>query len=333
MAKTMNTLMNVMEISRFGEPEVLRPALRMVPRAGEGEVLIRVEAAGVNRPDVMQRKGLYPPPPGVSDIPGLEVAGEVVATGPGVDFPRPRDRVCALLTGGGYAEYCLAAAPLCLPIPQGLDPIGAASLPESFFTVWSNLFDRARLQPGESLLVHGGTSGVGVAAIQLAREFGAKVFVTCGSAEKCRVCVTLGAVAVNYREQDFVEMVKAQTHERGVDVILDIVGGDYLQRNLDCLAEDGRLVQIAVQNGPKTQINLLPIMLKRLMLTGSTLRPRSVAEKAAIARALVEKVWPLLAGGRIKPIVHAVLPLAEAAAAHRLMESSAHIGKIVLKVT
>lgn len=324
--------MNAIEIAGFGGPDVLRPCQRPVPEPGQGEVLIKVRAAGVNRPDLMQRLGLYPPPAGTSDIPGLEIAGTVAALGDGVSGLALGDTVCALVTGGGYADCCLAAAPLCLPVPQGLDFIQAASLPEAFFTVWTNVFDaeRGRLQAGESLLVHGGAGGIGVAALQLGRAFGAKVFATAGGAEKCRFCESLGAVAINYREQDFVPAIKDATAGKGVDVILDMVGGDYLQRNLSCLGLGGRLVQIAFQNGPKAQINLVPLLLKRLTLTGSTLRPRSVEEKAAIAQHLREKVWPLLAQGRIKPIVHAVFPLREAAAAHRLMESGVHIGKIVL---
>lgn len=325
-------MMNTMEIAAFGGPEMLRPCRRRTPEPAAGEVLIRVAAAGVNRPDVMQRKGLYPPPPGASDIPGLEVAGEVVAVGRGVAEPELGDRVCALVAGGGYAEYCLAAAPLCLPIPGGFDPIQAAALPETFFTVWANVFERGGLRPGERFLVHGGASGIGTAAIQLARAFGASVFTTAGSAEKCRACEDLGASAINYREQDFVEAVKARTGGEGVDLILDIIGGDYLQRNLACLAIDGRLVQIAAQGGPRTEINLLPLMLKRLSITGSTLRSRSVPEKTAIADALKAKVWPLLEAGQIRPIIHAVFPLADAAQAHRLMESGRHIGKIVLGV-
>jgi len=327
--------MTAIAITRPGGPEVLQPCRRPVPAPGPGDVLVRVSAAGVNRPDLMQRQGLYPPPPGASDIPGLEIAGTVAAVGAGVAGLAVGDAVCALVSGGGYAEWCLAAEPLCLPIPPGLDFAQAAALPETLFTVWTNLFDseRGRLQAGESLLVHGGSSGIGVAAIQLARAFGARVFATAGSAEKCRFCEGLGAAAVNYREQDFVEAVMAQTEGKGVDVILDMVGGDYLQRNLSCLRQDGRLVQIAFQNGPKTQINLTPILLKRLTLTGSTLRPRSVAEKAAIARGLREKVWPLLASGRVRPVVQAVLPLTEAAAAHRLLESGVPIGKIVLQTS
>lgn len=324
--------MSAIEIAAPGGPEALRPCRRLLPVPGLGEVLLRVSSAGVNRPDLMQRQGLYPPPPDASDIPGLEVAGTVVALGEGVTDLRVGDAVCALLTGGGYAQYCAAAAPLCLPIPQGLDMIQAASLPEALFTVWANLFERCRLSPGESLLVQGGTSGIGVAAIQLAAQFGVKVFATAGSDEKCRFCESLGAVAINYREQDFVEAIKAETAGAGVDVVLDIVGGDYLQRNLSCLRQEGRLAQIAFQNGAKTEINLAPLLFKRLTITGSTLRPRSVADKALIAQALREKVWPLLEAGRVKPVVHAVFPLAEAAQAHRLMESGSHIGKIVLQV-
>ena len=324
--------MTVIEISTFGEPDVLRPKRRPVPLPGVGEVLIRVHAAGVNRPDVMQRLGMYPPPPGASDIPGLEIAGEVVAMGPGVHAVDLGDRVCALVTGGGYAEYCLAPAVLCLPIPDGLNMTEAAGLPETFFTVWTNVFERARLRAGERLLVHGGSSGIGVTVIQLGRAFGATVFVTAGSDEKCRACESLGAIAINYRTTDFVEAIRSYTEGQGVDVILDMVGGDYLQRNLSCLGVDGRLVQIGLQAGPKTHINLLPIMLKRLTLTGSTLRPRPVAERARIADALREKVWPLLASGQVKPVVDRVFPLDEAAEAHRYMESGRHIGKIVLKV-
>lgn len=327
------TDMTAIEITRPGGPEVLRPCRRPIPQPMQGDVLVKVAAAGVNRPDLMQRQGLYPPPPGASDIPGLEIAGTVAALGEGTEGLRLGDEVCALVSGGGYAEYCIAAAPLCLPIPQGLDMTQAASLPETYFTVWTNLFDaeRGRLHAGDSLLVHGGTSGIGVAAIQLAREAGAKVFATAGSEEKRRFCEGLGAFAINYREQEFVEAVKAQTQGRGVDVILDMVGGDYLRRNLACLSPGGRLVQIAFLNGPKTQIDLTPILLKRLTLTGSTLRPRSLEEKTRIGMALRETVWPWLEAGRIRPVVHAVFPLAEAAAAHRLMESGAHIGKIILQ--
>lgn len=326
--------MTAIEISEPGGPGVLVPAEREVPEPGPGEVLVAVEAAGVNRPDVMQRQGLYPPPPGASDIPGLEIAGTVAALGDGVDAPAIGSRVCALVSGGGYAEYCAAPAPLCLPIPAGLDPVEAAALPETFFTVWTNVFDRARLAEGESLLVHGGSSGIGTTAIQLAKAFGATVYVTAGSKSKCDACLALRAdAAINYRGEDFVERIGALTGGRGVDVVLDMVAGDYLARNLKCLAVEGRLVIIAVQHGPKVeQLNVLPIMLRRLTVTGSTLRPRSVEQKAAIAHALHAKVWPLLAAGTVRPIVHSRFPLSDAASAHRLMESSEHVGNIVLEV-
>ena len=291
---------------------------------------MRVAAAGVNRPDVMQRQWHYPPPPGASDVPGLEIAGEVVASGPGA--AGVAGRVCALVQGGGYAEYCLAAAPLCLPVPAGMSDVEAAGLPETYFTVWTNVFERGRLAPAETLLVHGGSSGIGTTAIQLARAFGAAVYATAGSDEKCRVCEGLGAAeCVNYREDDFVARIEAATDGRGVDVVLDMVGGDYFPRCLDCLAVEGRLVQIATQRGIKSEINLLKVMVKRLTVTGSTLRPRSVAEKTPIANALRERVWPLLEAGKARPIVHATFPLREAAAAHALMDSGAHVGKIVLE--
>ena len=326
--------MTAIEISEPGGPDMLVPVERDLPEPASGEVLVAVEAAGVNRPDVMQRRGLYPPPPGASDIPGLEISGEVVAVGDGVEVPAIGARVCALVTGGGYAEYCTAAATLCLPAPRRLDAIEAAALPETFFTVWTNVFDRACLAPGESILVHGGSSGIGTTAIQLARAFGASVYVTAGSKAKCEACLALGAdAAVNYREEDFVERIKALTAGRGVDVVLDMVAGDYVARNLKCLATEGRLVIIAVQRGPKIeQLNILPIMLNRLTVTGSTLRPRTVEQKAAIARALETKVWPLIEAGTVKPLVHSRFGLADAAGAHRLMESSEHIGKIVLAV-
>ena len=326
--------MTAIEIAEPGDPDVLVPVERDVPGPGPGEVLVAVEAAGVNRPDVMQRQGLYPPPPGASDIPGLEIAGTVVALGEGVDTPAIGSRVCALVTGGGYAEYCTAAAPLCLPVPAGLDGAQAAALPETFFTVWTNVFDRARLAEGESILVHGGSSGIGTTAIQLARAFGATVYVTAGSKAKCDACLALGAgAAINYRDEDFVERIGALTGGHGVDVVLDMVAGDYLARNLKCLATEGRLVIIAVQHGPKVErLNVLPVMLKRLTVTGSTLRPRTVEQKAAIADALRKQVWPLLAEGTVRPVVHARFPLADAAGAHRLMESSEHVGKIVLAV-
>jgi NADPH2:quinone reductase len=317
-----------------GGPEVLVPATAPLPQPKPDEVLIRVLAAGVNRPDVAQRKGEYPPPPGASPILGLEVAGEVVAAGPEAAPWKPGDRVCALANGGGYAEYCVAPAPQCLPWPRGYDAVRAAALPETFFTVWANLFGHGRLAAGETVLVHGGTSGIGVTAIQLAKAFGARVFATAGSAEKCRACLDLGAdAAINYREQDFAEEVKRLTEGKLVNVVLDMVGAAYFQRNLRCLAMDGRLVLIAFLGGHEVEkADLRPIMLRRLTVTGSTMRPRTTAQKGAIAAALREKVWPLLDEGRCAPPIFKVFPLREAAAAHALMESSAHIGKIVLKV-
>lgn len=323
--------MTYIRIDRFGPPEALVPARMAVPRPGPGEVLIEVAAAGVNRPDVLQRQGGYPPPPGASEVPGLEVAGEIVAVGDGVARWQVGDRVMALVTGGGYAEYCLAPAPQVLPVPERLSMTEAGGVPETFFTVWANVFDRGRLQPGESFLVHGGSSGIGTTAIQLARAFGATVFATAGSAEKCRACEDLGARrGIDYRAEDFVEVVKAETGGKGVDVILDMVGGPYVERNLQALAVEGRLAQIAWLQGSKVQANFVQLMLKRLTWTGSTLRPRSVEQKGEIAAALEAKVWPLLASGEVKPLIHATFPLAEAAAAHALMESSGHIGKIVL---
>ncbi|HRY16172.1 MAG TPA: NAD(P)H-quinone oxidoreductase, partial [Candidatus Competibacteraceae bacterium] len=286
-----------------------------------------------NRPDCLQRQGSYPPPPGASDIPGLEVAGTVVAVGEGVDHWAVGDQVCALLTGGGYAEYCVAPAPQCLPVPAGLNLQQAAALPETFFTVWSNIFDRGRLQPGETLLVHGGASGIGTTAIQLAKALGSRVLTTVGSPDKVQPCLDLGAERViHYREEDFVQVVKSITNGRGVDVILDMVGGDYVQRNLSALAVEGRLVFIAFLRGAKVELNLAPVMMKRLTVTGSTLRARPVADKAPIAQALRETVWPLLATGMVKPIIDQTFPLTEAAAAHTLMESNRHIGKILLQV-
>ncbi|MDS4011684.1 MAG: NAD(P)H-quinone oxidoreductase [Defluviicoccus sp.] len=318
---------------RYGPPEVLLPAEMDVPAPGKGEVLIKVAAAGVNRPDVIQRTGHYPPPPGASDVLGLEVAGVVVGMGEGVTEPALGEQVCALVISGGYAEYCVAPAALCLPVPAPLSLIEAAGLPETCFTVWTNVFERGRLQAGESFLVHGGTSGIGTTAIPLAKALGARVFATAGSAEKCQVCRDLGAeIAINHRSEDFVAVVKAATGRRGVDVILDMVGGDYIQRNISALAPDGRLVQIAFLKGSKAELDLMPVMLKRLTVTGSTLRARPVAEKASIAAALKAKVWPLLEAGRLKPVIHTTLPLAQAAEAHRLMESNRHIGKIILTV-
>ena len=325
--------MTVVEITQSGGPEVLKPATRPLTAPRGGEVLIEVAAAGVNRPDMIQRQGFYPPPPGASDIPGLEIAGAVVALGDGVDGWSTGDAACALVTGGGYAEYCAAPASQCLPPPEGLSLIEAAALPETLFTVWSNVFDRAGLKQGESFLVHGGTSGIGTTAIQLGKAFGVRVFATAGSDEKCAACLSLGADrAINYNDEDFVQAVKDETGGSGADVILDMVGGDYVARNIAALAADGRMVSIAFLKGAKVEVNLMPVMLKRLTLTGSTLRPRSVAFKAAIARRLREQVWPLIETGRIKPVIHATFPLARAADAHRLMESSAHIGKIVLEV-
>lgn len=312
---------------------VLKPVQRPIPTPSANQVLIKVAAAGVNRPDVMQRQGLYPPPLGASDIPGLEVAGTIIALGNNIDHLNIGDGVCALVTGGGYAEYCIASAALCLPVPEGLSFIEAAALPETFFTVWSNVFDRAHLQPGETLLVHGGTSGIGTTAVQFAKAFNTKVIVTAGSDAKCAFCLQLGAdAAINYKDQDFVDEIKRLTNNKGVDVILDMIGGDYFPRNLKCMADDARLVQIAIQSGPKTEINLLPIMLKRLTITGSTLRARDDTFKAAIATQLLEKIWPLLESGRIKPVIHSTFTLSDAALAHQLMESSQHIGKIILTV-
>jgi putative PIG3 family NAD(P)H quinone oxidoreductase len=294
-------------------------------------VLIRVAAAGVNRPDLMQREGKYAPPPGVTDIPGLEVAGSIVEVGPDVAGLALGDEVCALVQGGGYAEYCTAPSAQCLPIPAGLSLVEAAALPETFFTVWHNVFERGRLAAGESLLVHGGASGIGTTAIQLGRAFGARVFTTAGSATKCAACVALGAErAIDYHGEDFVAVVRDATGGRGVDVILDMVGGDYTARNLECLAVEGRLVQIAFLKGPKSRLNLLPVLQKRLTITGSTLRPRSVEDKGRIAAAIRKEVWPLLARGVVRPVIHATFPLPEAFRAHAVLEEGAHIGKVVL---
>lgn len=325
--------MLAVEITAPGGPDVLTPVERPKPSPGVGEVLIAVAAAGVNRPDVMQRQGTYPPPPGASDIPGLEVAGTITAVGDGVSEWTLGDEVCALVTGGGYAEYCVAAAPLCLPVPAGLDSIAAAAMPETFFTVWTNLVERGRLQHGERALIHGGSSGIGTTAIQMAAAFGARVFATAGSAEKCEACRGLGAeAAINYREEDFGHVVKDLTAGAGVDLILDMVGGDYTPRNIAVLAPEGRLVQIALLGGAKTTINLIPVMQRRLTLTGSTLRPRPVAAKAAIAQALKDRVWPLVEQGRIRPVIHETFPLRHVADAHRVMEEGRHIGKLVLSV-
>lgn len=325
--------MTAVEISQPGGPEVLKVVERPVPQPAAGEILIKVAVAGVNRPDCLQRAGAYPPPPGASDLPGLEVSGTVVAVGSKARGFRQGDQVCALVSGGGYAEYCTAPAPQTLPVPPGLSATQAGAIPETFFTVWTNVFERGYLAPGEILLVHGGASGIGTTAIQLARSLGSRVIATVGSAEKAEVCSNLGAErVVNYREEDFVAAVKAATNDRGVDVILDMVGGDYTPRNLACLAPDGRLVQIAFLRGSNTEIDLNPVMRKRLTITGSTLRPRSVEQKGAIARALHENVWSLLEEGKVAPVIDSVFPLAEAAKAHALMESNTNIGKILLRV-
>ena len=333
----MNSLpetMTAIEIAEFGPPEGLLPAKRTTPVAQHGEVLIKFAAAGVNRPDVMQRTGNYPPPPGASDIPGLEVAGEVVQVGHGVNSISLGDKVCALVAGGGYAEYCVAPASLSLPVPKNHSMAEAAGLPETFFTVWTNIFQRGGLQGGERILIHGGSSGIGTTAIQLAKAFGARVFVTAGSQEKCKACESLGAErAINYREENFVEILSEETKGQGVDVILDMVGGDYVKPNIASLAVEGRLVQIATLHGPKVpDFNILPVMMKRLTVTGSTLRPRTVAQKAVIADALRAQVWPLLETGAVKVVMDHTFDLVDAAAAHSRMEGSEHIGKIVLTV-
>ncbi len=333
----MNSLpetMTAIEIAEFGPPEGLRPAKRTTPVAQHGEVLIKVAAAGVNRPDVMQRTGNYPPPPGASDIPGLEVSGEVVQVGHGVNSISLGDKVCALVAGGGYAEYCVAPASLSLPVPKNHSMAEAAGLPETFFTVWTNIFQRGGLQGGERILIHGGSSGIGTTAIQLAKAFGARVFATAGSQEKCTACEALGAErAINYREENFAEIISEETNEQGVDVILDMVGGDYVKPNIASLAVEGRLVQIATLHGPKVpDFNILPIMMKRLTVTGSTLRPRTVAQKAVIADELRAQVWPLLETGAVKVVMDHTFDLVDAAAAHSRMEGSEHIGKIVLTV-
>jgi NADPH2:quinone reductase len=326
--------MRAIEISRFGAPEVLCETTRPGPVAGSGELLIRVAASGVNRPDVLQRKGGYAPPPGASDLPGLEVSG-VIEGGDSSELAaaglRIGDRVCALLPGGGYAELCVAPIVQTLPVPRGLSDVEAASLPETVFTVWQNVFEIARLRSGEWLLIQGGSSGIGVTAIQMAKAFGAKVIVTAGSDEKCRACVEIGADhAINYRTQDFVTEVERLTDKRGVDVILDMVAGEYVVREIKCLANDGRLAIIAVQGGTKSELDTGAVLRKRLSITGSTLRARSVAYKGSLARALRERVWPLIEAGQIKPVIHRVFPAAQARDAHALMESSTHVGKIIL---
>lgn len=325
--------MRAIEITQPGKPDVLQPCERPVPVPKAGEVLIKVHAAGINRPDVLQRLGKYPVPPGASDLPGLEVAGEIVDGDYAAAGFAKGDMVCALVQGGGYAEYCTAPVEQCLPVPHGLSPLEAASLPETFFTVWSNVFDRARLAPDESLLVQGGSSGIGVTAIQLASALGHRVFATAGSDEKCRACEQLGAErGINYRSEDFATVVKELTGGKGVDVILDMVAGDYIPREIDCLADDGRIAIIALLGGAKAEIDLGQVLRRRLHISGSTLRPRPVAFKAAIARSLRERVWPLFEQGKLKPVIHRTFPLAQAAEAHALMESSTHVGKIVLEV-
>ena len=325
--------MIAIEIRAPGGPEVLVDVERPKPVPADGEVLIKVAAAGVNRPDVFQRLGRYPPPPGASDIPGLEVAGTIEQLGPQVRDWRVGDDVCALVAGGGYAEYCTAPAPQCLPAPRGLDLVAAAAIPETFFTVWTNVFARGRLQAAESLLVHGGSSGIGTTAIQLARARGSRVFATAGSAEKCAACERLGAErAINYREADFVAVTRELTGARGVDVVLDMVGGEYFARNVEALAVEGRLVEIATLQGVKAELNIQTIMQRRLTVTGSTLRARPVADKGAIATALMQQVWPLIESGAVRPLIHATFPLRDAAEAHRVMESGVHIGKLVLVV-
>ena len=326
--------MRAVEISAFGPPSVLQLGQRPLPAPGAGELLIRVSASGVNRPDVLQRTGNYPVPPGASDIPGLEVAG-VIADGDSLALAQAGlvigQRVCALVSGGGYAEYCVAPIGQCLPVPAGLSDIESASLPETFFTVWSNVFDRARLQAGESILIQGGSSGIGVTAIQMAKAFGAQVFVTAGSTEKCQACLALGADhAINYRSHDFAQELMRLTDNAGVDIILDMVAGAYITKEVQCLREDGRLVLIAVQGGVKSEFNAGLVLRRRLTITGSTLRPRPIAFKTAIAQACRDRVWPLIEQGRIKPVIHSVFAAADAAQAHELMESNQHIGKIML---
>src|SRR5450631_3533315 len=325
--------MTVVEIAAPGGPEQLKLSVRPVPRPGDEEVLVRVAAAGVNRPDVMQRQGRYPAPAGASDLPGLEIAGEIVAMGPKVSGLSIGEQVTALLPGGGYATYAIAAAPLCLPVPTGISMVEAAAIPETFFTVWTNLFDRGGCKAGETVLIHGGTSGIGTTAIQLACAWGARVFATAGSDDKARACERLGAIrGINYRTEDFVEIMRAQTGGKGVDVTLDMVAGSYVARNLEIAALEGRVVMISLLGGSRAEVNLGLILTKRLTLTGSTLRSRTVAQKAQVAEAVQKNIWPLLAAGRVRPVIHATFPLAEAAAVHRLMETSNHIGKIVLTV-
>ena len=323
--------MNVVEIAAPGGPEQLKPAVRPIPQPGEGEVLVRVEAAGVNRPDVMQRQGRYPPPPGASDLPGMEVAGEIVALGPNVSGLAVGDKITSLLPGGGYANYAVAAAPLCMPIPAGLGMVEAAAIPETFLTVWTNLFERGGCKAGDIVLIHGGTSGIGTTAIQLAKVWGARVYATAGSEKKARACESLGAIrGIDYKTEDFVEVMRAETKGYGVDITLDMVAGSYVQRNLDIAAVEGRVVTISLLGGSRAEINMGMMLIKRATLTGSTLRSRTVAQKAAVANAVRKNVWPLIESGKVRPVIFATFPLAEASEAHRLMETSNHIGKIVL---
>ncbi|MFD2263749.1 NAD(P)H-quinone oxidoreductase [Lacibacterium aquatile] len=331
MPRVIPSTMAAIEITAPGGPDVLRPSRQPVPVLSAGEILVKVAAAGVNRPDLLQRQGKYPPPPGASLIPGLEIAGEVVDLAPDVTGWKIGDKVVALVAGGGYAEYCAVPAPQALPLPDGFDMIQGAAIPETYFTVWTNLFERGRLAAGDVALIHGGASGIGTTAVQLASAFGAKVFATAGGADKCKAVETLGAFrAIDYKSEDYVAVIKDMTEGRGADVILDMVGGGYVARNIEVAAPDGRIVNIAFLEGAKVEVNLQPIMLKRLTLTGSTLRARPVAAKGAIAKALKEKVWPLFEAGRIKPVIHSVLPLEKAAEAHRELEDGRHIGKIVL---
>jgi putative PIG3 family NAD(P)H quinone oxidoreductase len=323
--------MQVVEIAAPGGPEQLKPTTRPLPQPADGEVLVRVAAAGVNRPDVMQRQGRYPPPPGASDLPGMEIAGQIVQLGPGVTGLTIGDQITSLLPGGGYAIYAIAAAPLCMPIPAGLTLVEAAAIPETYMTVWTNLFERGGCKAGDTVLIHGGTSGIGTTAIQLAAAWGARVFATAGSPQKARFCEKLGAErGIEYRTEDFVAVIRAATAGYGIDVTLDMVAGSYVQRNLEVAAVEGRIVIISMLGGSRAEINMNTILPKRLTLTGSTLRARTVTQKAAVAEAMRRNVWPLLAAGRVKPVIHQTFPLAQACDAHRLMESSDHIGKIVL---
>jgi NADPH:quinone reductase len=325
--------MTVVEIAAPGGPEQLKTAVRPIPQPGEGEVLVRVEAAGVNRPDVMQRQGRYPPPPGASDLPGMEIAGEIVALGAKVSGLSVGDKITSLLPGGGYAAYAIAAAPLCMPIPTGLSMVEAAAIPETYLTVWTNLFERGGCKSGDVVLIHGGTSGIGTTAIQLAKAWGARVYATAGTEKKARACEALGAVrGIDYKTEDFVEVMRAETKGQGVDITLDMVAGSYVQRNLDIAAVEGRVVTISLLGGSRAEINMGMVLMKRLTLTGSTLRSRTVAQKAAVADAVRKNVWPLLTAGKVRPVIFATFPLAEASEAHRLMETSNHIGKIVLTV-